>query len=232
VVLWRKPTNAPNKFMGSGMLPAGAYVTLEHEYVLVFRKKGKRSFRDDSSRRLRRQSAFFWEERNNWFSDVWTIRPVGQVLAGSLHRERSGAFPLELAARLINMYSLQQDTILDPFAGTGTTMLASLGCGRNSIGVELDEGFRDSIEQAITTSGPELNALVQKRLSSHRAFVERHEREKGPIRYRNTVYDFPVVTRQETDLAFPYLAGVRPAGDGEFVAAHELGEPQPELRLQ
>lgn len=43
-IIWRKQTNAPNKFMGSGMLPAGAYVTLEHEYILIFRKEGKRLF--------------------------------------------------------------------------------------------------------------------------------------------------------------------------------------------
>ncbi|MHA2283956.1 MAG: DNA methyltransferase [Promethearchaeota archaeon] len=44
-IIWRKPTNAPNKFMGSGMLPAGAYVTLEHEHVLILRKGGKRNFK-------------------------------------------------------------------------------------------------------------------------------------------------------------------------------------------
>ena len=44
LILWRKPTNAPNKFMGSGMLPAGAYVTLEHEYILILRKGSKREF--------------------------------------------------------------------------------------------------------------------------------------------------------------------------------------------
>lgn len=36
-IIWHKTTNAPNKFMGSGMLPCGAYVTLEHEYILIFR---------------------------------------------------------------------------------------------------------------------------------------------------------------------------------------------------
>ena len=43
-ILWRKPTNAPNKFLGSGMLPAGAYVTYEHEYILIVRKGGPRKF--------------------------------------------------------------------------------------------------------------------------------------------------------------------------------------------
>ena len=44
-ILWRKPSNSPNKFMGSGMYPAGAYVTYEHEYILIFRKGGKRTFK-------------------------------------------------------------------------------------------------------------------------------------------------------------------------------------------
>ena len=53
-ILWRKPTNAPNKFMGSGMLPAGAYVTLEHEYILIFRKGGKRIFSTEAQKQNRR----------------------------------------------------------------------------------------------------------------------------------------------------------------------------------
>ena len=70
-ILWRKQTNAPNKFMGSGMLPAGAYVTLEHEHILVLRKGNKRNFKTPEEKLRRQKSAFFWEERNLWFSDVW-----------------------------------------------------------------------------------------------------------------------------------------------------------------
>lgn len=81
-LLWRKPTNAPNKFMGSGMLPAGAYVTLEHEYVLIFRKGGRRRFSASDAAR-RRRSAFFWEERNSWFSDIWDFRGIRQAVPGS-----------------------------------------------------------------------------------------------------------------------------------------------------
>ena len=61
-ILWRKQTNAPNKFMGSGMLPPGAYVTLEHEYVLIFRKGDKKLFPSAGLKQLRRESAYFWEE--------------------------------------------------------------------------------------------------------------------------------------------------------------------------
>ncbi|HTP58399.1 MAG TPA: DNA methyltransferase, partial [Spirochaetia bacterium] len=62
-ILWRKQTNAPNKFLGSGMLPAGAYVTLEHEYNLLMRKGEKREFSSEEERQARRESAIFWEER-------------------------------------------------------------------------------------------------------------------------------------------------------------------------
>src|SRR5206468_5334175 len=80
-ILWRKQTNAPNKFMGSGMFPPGAYVTLEHEYVLIVRKGDKRAFDSEVIRSRRRESAFFWEERNDWFSDVWfDLKGTGQNL--------------------------------------------------------------------------------------------------------------------------------------------------------
>ena len=120
-ILWRKPTNAPNKFMGSGMLPAGAYITLEHEYILVFRKGGKRVFPTELEKLCRQQSAFFWEERNQWFLDMWDVRGTQQRLLTTTSRERSGAYPFEIPHRLINMYSVRGDVVLDPFLGTGTT---------------------------------------------------------------------------------------------------------------
>ena len=96
-IIWRKPTNSPNKFMGSGMLPAGAYVTLEHEFILIFRKGGKRIFKSDAEKLKRQQSAFFWEERNVWFSDLWTLTGTNQKLNNKNSRERSAAYPFDLA---------------------------------------------------------------------------------------------------------------------------------------
>lgn len=54
-ILWRKPTNAPNKFMGSGVLPVGAYVTLEHEYILIARKGARRVFSSEREKKKRRE---------------------------------------------------------------------------------------------------------------------------------------------------------------------------------
>ena len=108
--------------MGSGMLPAGAYVTLEHEHILVLRKGNKRNFKTPEEKLRRQKSAFFWEERNLWFSDLWEdLKGTKQNNIDKNIRERSGAYPFELAYRLINMLSLREDKVLDPFLGTGTT---------------------------------------------------------------------------------------------------------------
>jgi len=200
VILWRKQTNAPNKFMGSGMLAAGAYVTLEHEYVLVFRKDAKRQFSTNAEKSARMKSAFFWEERNKWFSDVWDFKGIVQGLKHGDLRSRSGAYPLELAYRLINMYSLYEDTVLDPFLGTGTTTFASLACGRNSVGIEIDGAFSSLIlEQADSFLGI-ANELVSTRIGDHRQFIASRVQSKGSMKYVNEPHGFPVITRQETAL--------------------------------
>lgn len=200
VVLWRKQTNAPNKFMGSGMLPAGAYVTLEHEYILVFRKGGKRGFTGREEKTTRMKSAFFWEERNRWFSDVWDFKGVVQGLNHGELRNRSGAFRLELPYRLINMYSLYGDTVLDPFLGTGTTSVAALACGRNSIGIEIDQAFSSYVLEQVEGCRAVANELLSARIADHMRFVTSQAALKGPLKYRNEPHGFPVVTRQETGL--------------------------------
>ena len=202
-ILWRKPTNAPNKFMGSGMLPAGAYVTYEHEYILVLRWGAKREFRSAAEKEQRRRSAFFWEERNLWFSDLWSdLRGTTQILEAPEARSRSAAFPFELAYRLIQMYALQEDLVLDPFLGTGTTAAAALASGRSSVGVEYDPGLLPIIE-ATLKRGPELGRQrAEERLRDHLAFVEqRREAGKEP-RHENEPYGFAVTTKQEGALEF------------------------------
>jgi DNA modification methylase len=209
LILWRKPTNAPNKFMGSGMLPAGAYVTLEHEYILILRKGSKREFSSPQNKQARRESAFFWEERNHWFSDVWfDLIGTTQRLNNAAARLRSAAFPFELAYRLVNMYSLKGDTVVDPFLGTGTTMAAAMAAGRNSIGFEIESGFRDEILTIKDSIVAASNDRINRRIRSHLEFVQRRTEEKGKLKYLNTNYKFPVVTRQEMDLFFNPLEQV------------------------
>ena len=222
-ILWRKQTNAPNKFMGSGMLPAGAYVTLEHEYVLIVRKGDKRFFGSEAGKQRRSESAFFWEERNQWFSDVWfDLKGTVQSISNGKTRERSGAFPFELAYRLISMFSLKGDLVLDPFLGTGTTMLAAMASARNSAGYERDQNLRDEIVEKAEGIVPAANARIRERLESHSAFVNERFRERGKFGYQNRCYGFPVVTRQETGLYLNPLVEIRRTGEEGFEAEHGL----------
>ena len=203
-ILWRKPTNAPNKFMGSGMLPAGAYVTYEHEYILVLRKGAPRPFAGVEGRALRRESAFFWEERNHWFSDLWSdLRGTGQALgarAAGPGRERSAAFPFELPFRLVQMFSVYGDTVFDPFAGTGTTLHAAASSGRSSVGFELDPELADVARRGLSESVAVGQARVSARLAAHRRFVASRLSDNKSFAHHNLPHDIAVMTAQETSL--------------------------------
>lgn len=230
-ILWRKQTNAPNKFMGSGMMPPGAYVTLEHEYVLIFRKGGKRLFKGDAEKGNRRRSAFFWEERNQWFSDVWMdLKGTRQKTGDKQLRARSGAYPFELAYRLISMFSVLGDTVLDPFMGTGTSFFAAAAAGRNSLGFELDEAFGTLIgegaRQIVSTGGQR----IAERIASHRRFVTGREASGKPFKYTNAHYGFPVITRQETELMLPLPTVVEEMADQRFKVGYEVPDPTAQNR--
>jgi DNA modification methylase len=214
-ILWRKQTNAPNKFIGSGTLPPGAYVTLEHEWILIFRKSKPRRFVTVEERCNRRESAFFWEERNVWFSDVWDFKGIRQRLsmptgakpgpAAREARKRSAAFPFEMAYRLINMFSVKGDRILDPFAGCGTTMLAAMSAGRSSLSVEIEEALIPLLQAQVHGIVPEANERILERLERHRLFVEDCRHSGRELKYVNRFYDFPVVSRQEREILIPHL---------------------------
>jgi DNA modification methylase len=223
-IIWRKPTNAPNKFMGSGMLPAGAYVTYEHEYILIFRKGGKRDFNSEELRSLRNSSAYFWEERNIWFSDLWQFNGTKQLIS-KVSRLRSAAFPLELPYRLINMYSIYGDTVLDPFMGTGTTAIAAMVTGRNSIGFEIDQSFKvyqDDIE--LTEIVSLSNKMIEERLQRHLNFVQERIALGKEIKHRNEYYGFPVMTAQEKQGRFFKIAEIKPTDCGFQVDYTDIKE--------
>ncbi|HHY82015.1 MAG TPA: site-specific DNA-methyltransferase [Clostridiales bacterium] len=207
-ILWRKQSNAPNKFMGSGMYPAGAYVTYEHEYILIFRKGGKRLFKG-TERELRQKSAFFWEERNVWFSDLWEIKGTSQVIsAPKTSRDRSAAFPFEIPYRLVNMYSIEGDTVLDPFAGLGTTNLACMAAKRNSIGVEIDPDIADLALQNIAVPADVLNAVIDSRIKRHLDFIDSLPNDKRERCYKNGPHGFNVKTQQETAIKLDRVSSV------------------------
>lgn len=211
---WRKQSNAPNKFMGSGMYPAGAYVTYEHEYILIFRKGGKRVFKG-KEKELRQKSAFFWEERNVWFSDLWEIKGASQVIKkpGST-RGRNASFPFEIPYRLINMYSVEGDTVLDPFAGLGTTNIACMVSGRNSIGADIDPEIIRLALDNMNISAECFNDFIHRRIKKHMAFINSLTAEKRQKCYKNIPHGFEVKTKQETAAQIDELTDVEKVSDG------------------
>ena len=225
-IIWRKQTNAPNKFMGSGMLPPGAYVTLEHEYILILRKGERREFKTSREKQIRQKSAFFWEERNVWFSDIWKdLKGASQRLSNNKIRRRSAAYPFELAHRLINMFSVKGDTVLDPFLGTGTTMLAAMCNERNSIGVEIDSNFEEVVTRQFGDIVNFSNEIVSGRLKAHLGFVEKRIDSGKEVKYKNKHYGFPVVTRQETGLRLNLLDSIQNSGNRNYIVFYKETSP-------
>ena len=231
LILWRKPTNAPNKFMGSGMLPPGAYVTLEHEHILVLRKGSKRDFSEAEDKQRRRESAFFWEERNTWFSDVWMgLIGATQRLADNDIRKRSAAFPFELPYRLINMFSVKGDLVLDPFLGIGTTLFAAMATGRNGIGIELETDFRETVTGSLSAVTSIAHRRLSDRLANHQEFVQQRTAAGRTIKHRNRPYGFPVMTAQEVDLVFHRPKTVTQTAEDAFLIDYDIFQLEDCLR--
>ena len=135
-IIWHKIANASfevengSKFLGKPYEP-NAIIKNDIEFILMQRKPG--GYRKPTEVQ-RRASRIEKKDFNSWFQQIWNI-------TGASTRHHPAPFPLELASRLVRMFSFQEDTVLDPFCGTGTTMVASLRYGRNSIGVDIDPEY-------------------------------------------------------------------------------------------
>ena len=155
-ILWKKPTNKPNAFLGSGFLPPNAYVTLDCEFLLLFRKGAPRKLPPKDL--LRYASEMSKAERDAWFTQVWDdVRGTAQQ-KDDLAR-RTAAYPEEVPYRLVRMFSLLGETVLDPFAGTGTTLRVAAAEGRRAVGFETEPALAGAL-QAIRA--PEGRAVVER----------------------------------------------------------------------
>ncbi|MCW4010418.1 MAG: site-specific DNA-methyltransferase [Candidatus Bathyarchaeota archaeon] len=161
-ILWKKPTTKPTykgkgAFLGSGFLPPNAYVTLDCEFILIFRKGKLRQFQPHDPSRY--GSAFTKQERDEWFSQIWQVTGTRQTV-DKLER-RTAAYPDEIACRLIKMFSVEGDIVFDPFLGSGTTTKASVENNRNSVGYESDKCLLEVIKKKIGCSATKKLAELQ-----------------------------------------------------------------------
>jgi hypothetical protein len=105
--------------------------------------------------------------------------------------------------------------------GTGTTALAAIACGRNSIGVELDEAFAEIIAEQEKRFLPLANELLFNRINSHAAFAASRFASKGGMKYVNGTHGFPVMTKQETGIRLFRVSGINLVNALETRATYE-----------
>lgn len=157
-IIWHKIANAAyevengSSFLGKPYEP-NAVIKNDIEYILMERKPG--GYRSPSVT-TRVMSVISTENHQKWFQQIWS------GLTGASTKQHPAPFPLELAERLIRMFSFVGDTVLDPFMGTGTTNLAASRWGRNSIGAEVDPHYFNFACQRVTEGTSDLygNATV------------------------------------------------------------------------
>jgi hypothetical protein len=118
------------------------------------------------------------------------------------------------------MHSVKGDTVLDPFLGTGTTVLAAMAAGRNSIGVEIDPAMEAVVRDAAAGLRDEANARIRARFDAHRRFVGEREREARLLGHVNRSHGFPVMTGQEEDLLLELVDRVERGPGGRFVVSY------------
>jgi DNA modification methylase len=139
-IIWNKIANAVYEAEGNGggflgkPYEPNAVVKNDIEFILMERKPG--GYRSPSVA-VRVLSVIPADRHKVWFQQIWT------GVTGASTRDHPAPYPMELAERLVRMFSFVGDTVLDPFLGTGTTSVAAAKWGRNSIGIEVDPQYFD-----------------------------------------------------------------------------------------
>jgi DNA modification methylase len=152
-IIWHKIANAAFEANGNGAGFLGkpyepnSVIKNDIEFILMQRKPGGYRAPSTSERVLSVISA---ENHKKWFQQIWS------GVTGASTRSHPAPYPIELAERLIRMFSFVGDTVLDPFMGTGTTNLAAAKWGRNSVGTEVDSDYFKQAEDRMSSRSAEL----------------------------------------------------------------------------
>lgn len=140
-IIWHKQSNTSTSggasVMGSFGRPRNGYVSYSHEYIDIFKKPGKGPGKPDE---MKEEDEIPTEEWKELFSDHWSFR-------GASQDDHPAPFPVELPRRAIRMFTFQDDVVLDPFVGSGSTAIAAERLHRNWIGIDISEKY---IEKAYT----------------------------------------------------------------------------------
>jgi len=154
-IIWQKSTtmntSGGGAVMGSFPHPRNGIVKLDFEYIMLFKKQGKAKKPTAEQKKL---SEMTNEEWNTFFAGHWNF-------AGSKQDKHLAMFPDELPRRLIKMFSFAGETVLDPFAGSGTTAKIARELGRNSVSFEINSDFIPVIENKIGANSQLSNVMFE-----------------------------------------------------------------------
>jgi len=177
-IIWQKVTTCNTTggatIMGSFPFPRNGILKIDYEFILIFKRHGAAP---GVSKEIKEQSRMTIEEWNQFFTGHWNI-------PGEKQDKHLAMFPEEVPSRLIKMFSFVNDTVLDPFLGSGTTSLAAKKLNRNSIGYEIN---------------PEFLPLIKEKLRIHQKIMF-EEAEYEIVRQNNAYVDYKETARQ-----LPYI---------------------------
>lgn len=147
-IIWQKVTTCNTtggaSIMGSYPNPRNGIIKIDYEFILLFKKQGKAPV---VSAEQKQASSMTNKEWNEYFAGHWNF--PGEKQSGHL-----AMFPEELPRRLVKMFSFVGETVLDPFLGSGTTSMAAMKLGRNSVGYEINEQMQSLVEEKFRSCGP------------------------------------------------------------------------------
>jgi site-specific DNA-methyltransferase (adenine-specific) len=153
-IIWQKVTTSNTTGggvqMGSYPYPRNGILKLDYEFILLFKKLGDAPKPTKEQKELSKMTA---EEWNTFFAGHWNF-------AGARQSNHIAMFPEELPRRLIKMFSFVGETILDPFAGSGTTSLAAKNLERNSVGYEINPEFIPFIKEKLEVNQKDLSGTT------------------------------------------------------------------------
>lgn len=152
-IIWQKKTKMNTTggsiVMGSYPYPPNGLIEIDYEFILIFKKPGRAP---SVSKEIKERSKLTKEEWKEYFSGHWNFN-------GARQTEHEAMFPEELPKRLIKMFSFVEDTILDPFLGSGTTAKVANELERNAVGYEINPEFLQTIKEKIAKSESLLSQL-------------------------------------------------------------------------
>jgi site-specific DNA-methyltransferase (adenine-specific) len=179
-IIWQKVTTSNTTGggvqMGSYPYPRNGILKLDYEFILVFKKLGEAPKHTKEQKELSIMTA---EEWNTFFAGHWNF-------AGTRQNGHIAMFPEELPRRLIKMFSFVGETILDPFAGSGTTSLAAKRLDRNSVIFEINPEFIPIIKEKLEVNQTDIYGTTYEFVNQQKQVIDfEKEIQKQPYIFKD-----------------------------------------------